>query len=397
MATEVRAAASATFWEKLNGNREKYPPHVLQVAEGELTRFELLHPCSWEFDVSYNYVDWLTALPWGSYSEENLDLDRAKEILDEDHYGLNDLKETILEFIAVGILNGSSKGRIICLSGPPGVGKTSIARAIARALNRKFFKFSVGGLSDVAEIKGFRRSYVGAIPGKMVQCWRRVGTCNPLVLIDEIDKLGRGHSGNPASALLELLDPGQNADFLDYYLDVPIDLSKVMFVCTANDVSNIPIALLDRMEVIHVSHYTVDEKMHIARDHLLKNISEECGIKPEQAEVTDAALRVLIEKYCKEPGLRNLQKHVEKIYRKIALQLVRQGVAHAQNNTISTNNKPKDVKDEDTEKVQTVKTTKRKKGGRRMWTPVKRRKAAKVEKVLVDSSNLSHFVGEPVL
>ncbi|GLT40785.1 hypothetical protein SLA2020_148950 [Shorea laevis] len=347
MATQVKAAPSATFREKLNGNREKYPPHVLQVAEEELTRLELLHPCSGEFDVTYNYVHWLTALPWGSYSEDNLDITRAEEILDEDHYGLNGVKQRILEFIAIGKLSGSSKGKIICLSGPP-------------------------------EIKGFRRSYVGASPGKMVQCWKRVGTCNPLVLIDEIDKLGKGHSGNPASALLELLDPRENADSLDHYLDVPIDLSKVLFVCTANDVNNIPKPLLDRMEVIHVSHYTIDEKMHIARGHLLKNISEECGIKPKQAEVTDAALCVLIEKYCKDPRVRNLQKHIEKIYRKIALQLVRQG-------------------DEDIEKVQTVKRTKRKKSGRRMWTRVKRKKATKVEKVLVDSSNLSYFVGEPVL
>lgn len=216
-------------------------------------------------------------------------------------------------------------GKIICLSGPPGVGKTSIGRSIARALNRKFYRFSVGGLSDVAEIKGHRRTYIGAMPGKMVQCLKSVGTANPLVLIDEIDKLGRGHAGDPASAMLELLDPEQNANFLDHYLDVPIDLSKVLFVCTANVVEMIPNPLLDRMEIISIAGYITDEKTHIARDYLEKATREACGINPKQVEVTDAALLALIENYCREAGVRNLQKHIEKIYRKIALQLVRQG------------------------------------------------------------------------
>lgn len=219
-------------------------------------------------------------------------------------------------------------GKIICLSGPPGVGKTSIGRSIARALNRKFYRFSVGGLSDVAEIKGHRRTYIGAMPGKMVQCLKSVGTANPLVLIDEIDKLGRGHAGDPASAMLELLDPEQNANFLDHYLDVPIDLSKVLFVCTANVVEMIPNPLLDRMEIISIAGYITDEKTHIARDYLEKATREACGINPKQVEVTDAALLALIENYCREAGVRNLQKHIEKIYRKIALQLVRQGATY---------------------------------------------------------------------
>ncbi|EEE58914.1 hypothetical protein OsJ_10558 [Oryza sativa Japonica Group] len=219
-------------------------------------------------------------------------------------------------------------GKIICLCGPPGVGKTSIGRSVARALNRKFYRFSVGGLSDIAEIKGHRRTYVGAMPGKMVQCLKSVGTSNPLVLIDEIDKLGRGYSGDPASALLELLDPEQNANFLDHYLDVPIDLSKVLFVCTANVIEMIPGPLLDRMEIITIAGYITDEKMHIARDYLEKNTREACGIMPEQVEVTDSALLALIENYCREAGVRNLQKQIEKVYRKIALQLVRQGVSN---------------------------------------------------------------------
>ncbi|KAK7847120.1 lon protease like protein 1 [Quercus suber] len=224
--TDDKTALSAKFRERLEPNRDQIPPHVLQVIEEELTKLQLLEASSSEFNVTRNYLDWLTALPWGNYSDENFDVLHAQQILDEDHYGLADVKERILEFIAVGKLRGTSQGKIICLSGPPGVGKTSIGRSIARALNRKFFRFSVGGLSDVAEIKGHRRTYIGAMPGKMVQCLKNVGTANPLVLIDEVDKLGRGHAGDPASAMLELLDPEQNANFLDHYLDVPIDLSK---------------------------------------------------------------------------------------------------------------------------------------------------------------------------
>ncbi|CAH2075690.1 unnamed protein product [Thlaspi arvense] len=353
--TDDKSALSAKFRERIEPNKEKIPPHVLQVIEEELTKLQLLEASSSEFNVTRNYLDWLTALPYGNYSQfsilvicnlrfilfaqlyckllcfqfkcsdENFDVIQAQKILDEDHYGLDDVKERILEFIAVGKLRGTSQGKIICLSGPPGVGKTSIGRSIARALNRKFYRFSVGGLSDVAEIKGHRRTYIGAMPGKMVQCLKNVGTANPLVLIDEIDKLGRGHAGDPASAMLELLDPEQNANFLDHYLDVPIDLSKVLFVCTANVVEMIPNPLLDRMEVIAIAGYISDEKMHIARDYLEKATREACGIKSEQVEVTDAALLALIENYCREAGVRNLQKHIEKIYRKIALQLVRKG------------------------------------------------------------------------
>ncbi|XP_022719530.1 lon protease homolog 1, mitochondrial-like [Durio zibethinus] len=427
--TDDKTALSAKFRERLEPNREKCPPHVLQVIEEELTKLQLLEASSSEFNVTRNYLDWLTVLPWGNYSDENFDVIRAQTILDEDHYGLTDVKERILEFIAVGKLRGTSQGKIICLSGPPGVGKTSIGRSIARALNRKFFRFSVGGLSDVAEIKGHRRTYIGAMPGKMVQCLKNVGTANPLVLIDEIDKLGRGHAGDPASALLELLDPEQNANFLDHYLDVPIDLSKVLFVCTANVVDNIPNPLLDRMEVIAIAGYITDEKMHIARDYLEKTAREACGVKPEQVEVTDAALLGLIENYCREAGVRNLQKHIEKIYRKIALRLVREGssnesgisgeVVHpaeakaevvnesdqhatanktgvevepvgnsshectsetsVQVDTVQTNDQPKDSKDAtDTEKLQETEATKA------------------VEKVLVDTSNLTDFVGKPV-
>ncbi|RWR76452.1 lon protease, mitochondrial-like protein [Cinnamomum micranthum f. kanehirae] len=318
--SDDKTALYAKFRERLEPNKDKCPPHVLHVIDEELAKLQLLEASSSEFNVTRNYLDWLTSLPWENYSNENFDVHYAQTILNEDHYGLTDVKERILEFIAVGKLRGTSQGKIICLSGPPGVGKTSIGRSIARALNRKFYRFSVGGLADVAEIKGHRRTYVGAMPGKMVQCLKNVGTANPL--------LGRGYAGDPASALLELLDPEQNANFLDHYLDVPIDLSKVLFVCTANVVEMIPNPLLDRMEIISLAGYITDEKMHIARDYLEKATREACGIRPEQVEVTDAALLALIENYCREAGVRNLQKQIEKIYRKIALQLVQQGVSN---------------------------------------------------------------------
>lgn len=427
-----KTALSAKFRERLEPNKEKCPPHVLQVIEEELTKLQLLEASSSEFNVTRNYLDWLTALPWGNYSDENFDVIRAQTILDEDHYGLSDVKERILEFIAVGKLRGSSQGKIICLSGPPGVGKTSIGRSIARALNRKFYRFSVGGLSDVAEIKGHRRTYIGAMPGKMVQCLKSVGTANPLVLIDEIDKLGRGHAGDPASAMLELLDPEQNANFLDHYLDVPIDLSKVLFVCTANVVEMIPNPLLDRMEIISIAGYITDEKTHIARDYLEKATREACGINPKQVEVTDAALLALIENYCREAGVRNLQKHIEKIYRKIALQLVRQGAtydpptaaklesgtddttgsvdaqAEVESTDDSTDAKVQEVVStaEEAEIVDVVPSDEKEKisadqvsnsgnhDETKMEPEVEETKP--VEKVLVDDSNLSDFVGKPV-
>ncbi|XP_008654838.1 lon protease homolog, mitochondrial-like isoform X1 [Zea mays] len=326
--TDDKTTLSEKFRGRIEAKKDRCPPHVLQVMDEELTKLQLLEASSSEFSVTRNYLDWLTVLPWGDYSDENFDVHHAQHILDEDHYGLADVKERILEFIAVGKLRGSSQGKIICLSGPPGVGKTSIGRSIARALNRKFYRFSVGGLADVAEIKGHRRTYVGAMPGKIVQCLRSVGTANPLVLIDEIDKLGKGHSGDPASALLELFDPEQNANFLDHYLDAPVDLSKVLFVCTANVIEMIPSPLLDRMEIIAIAGYITDEKMHIARNYLEKKTREACGIKPEQVEVTNDALLALIENYCREAGVRNLQQQIEKIYRNIALKLVRQGVSN---------------------------------------------------------------------
>jgi ATP-dependent Lon protease len=289
----------------------------------------MLEKNSSEFNVTRNYLDWLTQLPWGKSTEENFDLAKAKQVLDEDHYGLSDIKERILEFIAVSKLKGGVQGKILCFVGPPGVGKTSVGHSIARSLNREFYRFSVGGLSDVAEIKGHRRTYVGAMPGKVIQCLKTTQSSNPLILIDEIDKLGRGYQGDPASALLELLDPGQHNAFVDHYMDVPVDLSRVLFICTANVTDTIPGPLLDRMEVIRLSGYDSPEKLAIAKQYLVPKIIDRTGLgkdskmtTPESLGLTDEAILTLVKQYCRESGVRNLEKHVERIFRKIALEVV---------------------------------------------------------------------------
>ncbi|CAL5228054.1 g11119 [Coccomyxa viridis] len=320
-----KSALLQRFQDRIDPFKDKIPEAVRKVIEEELSKLSGLEQASSEFNVTRNYLDWLTSLPWGKHSEERLDIDHAKKVLDEDHYGLEDVKERVLEFIAVGRLRGSTHGKILCLVGPPGVGKTSVGRSIARAINRKYYRFSVGGLSDVAEIKGHRRTYVGAMPGKMVQCLKSTETSNPLVLIDEIDKLGRGYQGDPASALLELLDPEQNATFLDHYLDVPIDLSKVLFMCTANVLDTIPDPLRDRMEVIRIPGYIADEKVHIARQYLEPQTRDDAGVPLDTASITEEAMAHLINEYAREAGVRNLKKHLEKIYRKVALKLVKQG------------------------------------------------------------------------
>ncbi|KAL0719890.1 hypothetical protein Bca4012_069214 [Brassica carinata] len=386
----VETDSKSTFSEKFKGrielNKDKIPKHVLKAIEENLTKLQLLETTSSEFDVTLNYLDWLTVLPWGNLSDENFDVLRAEKILDEDHYGLSDVKERILEFIAVGSLRGTSQGKIICLSGPPGVGKTSIGRSIARALDRKFFRFSVGGLSDVAEINGHRRTYIGAMPGKLVQCLKTVGTENPIILIDEIDKLGKGHSGDPASALLEVMDPEQNANFRDHYLDVTIDLSKVLFVCTANVIDTIPKPLLDRMEVIRLSGYITDEKLHIARDFLVKNTCRDCGIKPEQVDMSDAALLSLIENYCREAGVRNLHKHIEKIYRKIALKLVRQRASTEDTKPLAKTDSESSETSAEGSTVLTYDSATKESTDSKTET---------VEKVMIEETNLADYVGKP--
>ncbi|TFK49675.1 ATP-dependent protease La [Heliocybe sulcata] len=300
----------------------KMPEHVRKVFDEELNKLQGLEPSASEANVTRNYLEWLTQIPWGQHSSENYSILNAQKVLDEDHYGLKDVKERILEFLAVGKLRGTVEGKIICLVGPPGVGKTSIGKSIARALNRQFFRFSVGGLTDVAEIKGHRRTYVGALPGKIIQALKRVGTENPLVLIDEIDKIGRGYNGDPASALLEMLDPEQNTNFLDHYLDVPVDLSRVLFVCTANVLDTISAPLLDRMEVLELSGYVTEEKLVIADKYLGPQAKEAAGLKNADITIDRASIDSLIKYYCRESGVRNLKKHIDKIYRKAALKLV---------------------------------------------------------------------------
>ncbi|KAJ7083844.1 Lon protease C-terminal proteolytic domain-containing protein [Mycena crocata] len=302
----------------------RMPELVRKVFDEELSKLAGLEPAASEANVTRNYLDWLTQIPWGQHSPENFSIAHAQTVLDEDHYGLKDVKDRILEFLAVGKLRGSVQGKIVCLVGPPGVGKTSIGKSIARALNRQFFRFSVGGLTDVAEIKGHRRTYVGALPGKIIQALKRVGTENPLVLIDEVDKIGRGINGDPSSALLEMLDPEQNNAFLDHYMDVPVDLSRVLFVCTANNLDTIPAPLLDRMEVLEVSGYVSEEKAQIAARYLGPQAKDASGLKTADVLLDERAVDVLIKYYCRESGVRNLKKHIEKIYRKAALQLVQE-------------------------------------------------------------------------
>lgn len=298
------------------------PEAVKKVFDEEINKLAHLEPAASEFNVTRNYLDWLTQIPWGQRSAENFGIRHAQEVLDEDHYGLKDVKDRILEFIAVGKLRGTVEGKILCMVGPPGVGKTSIGKSIARALNRQYYRFSVGGLTDVAEIKGHRRTYVGALPGRIIQALKKCQTENPLVLIDEVDKIGRGHQGDPSSALLELLDPEQNSSFLDHYMDVPVDLSKVLFVCTANMTDTIPRPLLDRMELLELSGYVSDEKMAIAERYLSPQAKEANGLKDVDIKIEQDAIMELINKYCRESGVRNLKKQIDKVYRKSALKII---------------------------------------------------------------------------
>lgn len=287
--------------------------------EDELEKLSVLETGSPEYSVTRNYLDWATSLPWGITSDDNLDLPRAREVLDSDHSGLDDVKERIIEFLAVGKLKGGVSGSIICLVGPPGVGKTSIGRSVAAALGREFYRFSVGGMRDEAEIKGHRRTYIGAMPGKFVQALKEAGTQNPVIMLDEIDKIGSSYQGDPASALLEVLDPEQNSDFLDHYLDLRLDLSKTLFICTANQLDTIAQPLLDRMELIRLSGYITEEKLGIARQHLLPRQIERNGLRKAQLKVSDAALRQVIDGYAREAGVRNLEKQLGRIARKAAV------------------------------------------------------------------------------
>ena len=290
-----------------------------KVVDDELEKLRMLNAQSPEFAVTRNYLELIADLPWGRYSDDNKDIKEAREILERDHYGLQDVKALILEFLSAIIKRGNIGGSIICLVGPPGVGKTSIGHSIAEALGRKFFRFSVGGMRDEAEIKGHRRTYIGAMPGKIIQAIKRVGTSNPVIMLDEIDKIGSSFQGDPASALLEVLDPAQNPAFLDHYLDIPYDLSKVLFVTTANQLDTIPPPLLDRMEVIRLSGYILEEKVEIAKRYLIPRQLKEQGFGRKEVKFKDKAIRLIADKYAREAGVRNLEKQIRKIVRKLTM------------------------------------------------------------------------------
>jgi ATP-dependent Lon protease len=303
--------------------QRKIPEETLKVIREELDKLSTLEVQSAEYGVVRNYIDWLTIVPWGLYSKETHDIKKAEKILEHDHYGLKDIKERILEFIGVGKLTGGVKGSIICLVGPPGVGKTSIGKSVARALNRKFYRFSVGGMRDEAEIKGHRRTYIGAMPGKMVQALKYCQTMNPVIMLDEVDKMGASYHGDPASALLEVLDPEQNKEFLDHYLDVRADLSNILFIVTANVLDTIPEPLKDRMEILRLSGYIQAEKIEIAKKYLVPRNRKTMGLKANDILFTNAALAQIINGYARESGVRNLENNIKKIMRKVALKLAR--------------------------------------------------------------------------
>jgi len=299
------------------------PEPVQQRLNEEMEKLGLLETGSPEYAVTRNYLDWLTQLPWGKHTPDALDLEQARRILDQDHEGLKDVKERILEFLAVGIMKGAVGGSILLFVGPPGVGKTSLGHSIARALGRKFFRFSLGGMRDEAEIKGHRRTYIGAMPGKFIQAIKSTGSANPVIMLDELDKIGASFHGDPASALLEVLDPEQNVDFLDHYLDVSFDLSKVLFICTANQLDTIPAPLLDRTEIIKLSGYLANEKLAIAEKHLLPKLMVKAGLKKRgQLRIEKSALRKIIDDYAREAGVRRLEKYLGAIVRKAVVRLL---------------------------------------------------------------------------
>ncbi len=300
-------------------NKADLPEDILKEATRELNRLEKLNPGAPDYNVIRTYLDYVLELPWRKSTEDSLDIAKARQVLDEDHYGLKDVKERILEHLGVLKLNPNAKAPILCFVGPPGVGKTSLGQSIARSLNRKFERLSLGGMHDEAELRGHRRTYIGAMPGRVVQAMRRAGANNPVLMLDEVDKLGRDFRGDPAAALLEILDPEQNKTFRDNYLDLPMDLSKVLFVTTANGLDTIPRPLLDRMEVLRLAGYSEEEKLEIAKRYLLPKQLKETGLSAEQCTIPDETVRAIISRYTREAGVRQLERAIGRVARKIAL------------------------------------------------------------------------------
>ncbi|MEE4462361.1 endopeptidase La, partial [Azotobacter chroococcum] len=315
-----RSADADEFRARLEG--KTVPAAAQKRIDEELNKLSILETGSPEYAVTRNYLDWATSIPWGIYGKDRLDLGHARKVLDQHHAGMDDIKARIIEFLAVGAFKGEIAGSIVLLIGPPGVGKTSIGKSIAESLGRPFYRFSVGGMRDEAEIKGHRRTYIGALPGKLVQALKDVEVMNPVIMLDEIDKLGASHHGDPASALLETLDPEQNVAFLDHYLDLRLDLSKVLFVCTANTLDSIPGPLLDRMEVIRLSGYIAEEKFAIAKRHLWPRQLEKAGVPKKRLSISDSALKTVIDGYAREAGVRQLEKQLGKIVRKAVVRLL---------------------------------------------------------------------------
>jgi ATP-dependent Lon protease len=299
----------------------KLPEHVSTVANREIDRLERMTPASPEYQMIRTYLDWILDVPWDKPTADRLDPIEARQVLDEDHYDLDKVKERIVEYLAVRKLKGDLKGPILCFVGAPGVGKTSLGQSIARAMNRKFVRISLGGVRDEAEIRGHRRTYIGSMPGRLVQALKTAGSSNPVFMLDEIDKMSAGIQGDPAAAMLEVLDPAQNHTFRDHYLEIPIDLSKVLFIATANQLGTIHPALLDRMEMITLSGYTEEDKLHIAKMYLVPRQREEHGLKPEHIEITDEGLRRVISEYTREAGVRSLERQIGTIARKVAAKI----------------------------------------------------------------------------
>lgn len=317
---DERSLSIESYQERIK--KKSLPQAAKERAEEELKRLSVLPPEAAEYNVIKTYLDLILDLPWEEHTEDNEDIRFARKVLDEDHYGLEDVKERIIEFLSIKKLNPHRKGSILCFAGPPGVGKTSIGRSIAHAMGREFFRFSLGGMRDEAEIKGHRRTYIGAMPGKIIQALKFLKVNNPVIMLDEIDKLGHDYRGDPSSAMLEVLDPEQNKGFLDHYLDIPFDLSKVFFIATANYKQDIPPPLLDRMEVIDFRSYIIEEKINIAKRYLIRKQKEENGLKDYNITISDTAIRKIIHSYTKEAGVRALEREISSVFRKIGTMIV---------------------------------------------------------------------------